>query len=161
MIVPNHRNWSTTINYYRDVLGSVQTVLTRTTRISFTDLYKSRNGETSKTSLDNETSFQFVTAQQLENRRAKLLQRELNNIVILYKNRGFTVRTLFMDNEFAPIKNSIVGVTVNCCAPNEHVPEAERMIRVIKERVRAYFCMLPFKRIPARMLVELVRFCVS
>lgn len=39
---------------------------------------------------------------------------------------------------------------------DEHVPEIERHIRTLKERCRSSYNSLPFKKIPARMVVELV-----
>jgi hypothetical protein len=46
-------------------------------------------------------------------------------------------------------------INYNLALPNEHVPEAERNIRVIKERIRATFHSLPFKAIPAVFIKEL------
>ena len=68
--------------------------------------------------------------------------------------------TSFMDVEFEPMKDLIHDFIVNCTGANENLTEIERMIRVIKERVRAVFCTMPFIRIPARILVELVKFTV-
>jgi hypothetical protein len=51
-------------------------------------------------------------------------------------------------------------VTLNTTATIEHVPEIERQIRVIKERARAIRSTLPFKRMPNRMIVELINFVV-
>ena len=53
------------IKYSRDVVCFIQNLLVRATRIFFTDLYESRNGETSHTSLDNETNLQFAPVQQV------------------------------------------------------------------------------------------------
>ncbi len=41
---------------------------------------------------------------------------------------------------------------------NEHVPEIERKIRVIKKRVRAVIYSIPFNSLPAWMLVHVVLF---
>ena len=40
----------------------------------------------------------------------------------------------------------------------EHVPEIERKIQVIKERVRAVIYSIPFNSLPTRMLVHTVLF---
>lgn len=45
---------------------------------------------------------------------------------------------------------------MNVVARDEHVPEIERHIRMIKEHCRAAFNMFPFRKIPARMMIELV-----
>jgi hypothetical protein len=39
------------------------------------------------------------------------------------------------------------------------VPEIERHIRTLKDRVRAIYTTLPFKSIPKRMLIELIYNC--
>ena len=102
----------------------------------------------------------FVMAMRLWNRTAGVILTAMVKVVKLYLNRGFKINVAYMDNEFAPLELEIPGMTVNCYAANEHVPEAERVIRVIKERVRAVFCTMPFKKIPALMLVELIRFSI-
>ncbi len=43
---------------------------------------------------------------------------------------------------------------LNLASANEHVPEIERKIRVIKERVRAIIYSIPFNSLPALMLVH-------
>ena len=40
------------------------------------------------------------------------------------------------------------NINLNLASPNEHVPEVERSIRTIKERVRAIYNRLPYFRIP-------------
>ena len=48
------------------------------------------------------------------------------------------------------------GVDVNICARNEHIPDVESGIRTLKERMRSTFNALPYKKIPARMVIEMV-----
>ncbi len=47
---------------------------------------------------------------------------------------------------------------LNLASANEHVPEIERKIPVIKERVRAVIYSIPFNSLPAQMLVHAVLF---
>ena len=49
-----------------------------------------------------------------------------------------------------------MGITLNIASRNEHVPEIERYIRVVKERVRAIASVLPFKQYPPRLIAEMV-----
>jgi hypothetical protein len=65
-----------------------------------------------------------------------------------------------MDREFECLRDDIHGVLLNTTATSEHVPEIERQIRVIKERARAIRSTLPFKKMPNRMIVELINFVV-
>ena len=45
---------------------------------------------------------------------------------------------------------------MNVVAWDEHVPEAERYIRTVKERTRCVYNTVPFKKMPARMVIEMV-----
>ena len=45
---------------------------------------------------------------------------------------------------------------MNFSNPQEHVPEAERNNRVIKERVRATYHRLPYKQLTKTMTITLV-----
>jgi hypothetical protein len=76
--------------------------------------------------------------------------------------RGFRITTFLMDGQFASIRGDLadLSITLNTVARGEHVPEIERHIRTMKERVRCVYATLPFTKIPNRMLVELVYFCV-
>jgi hypothetical protein len=47
---------------------------------------------------------------------------------------------------------------VSIWAADDHVPEAERAIRTIKETVRATIHGMPFKRLPQVMVRELIKF---
>ena len=49
---------------------------------------------------------------------------------------------------------------MNPVSVDEHVPEAERYIRTIKERSRCVQTTLPLKKIPVRITMELVSSCV-
>jgi hypothetical protein len=77
-----------------------------------------------------------------------------------YLQRGFHITVVHADGEFAPMKpliESILGgPVVNLASANEHVPEIERRIRVVKERCRATRHILPFERIPKIMTIHSV-----
>jgi len=45
----------------------------------------------------------------------------------------------------------IIGITVNTTACDKHVPEIERYIRTIKERIRAQL----FEQLPHHLIVEI------
>jgi hypothetical protein len=77
-----------------------------------------------------------------------------------YLQRGFHIKTVHADGEFATLKPLIEsmpgGPMVNLTSANEHVPEIERRIRVVKERCRATRHSLPFERIPKLMTIHIV-----
>ena len=58
------------------------------------------------------------------------------------------------DNEFAHLKPDLleIGVYMNICAANEHIPAIERRIRVFKERYSSIRHGLPYACIPKVMV---------
>jgi hypothetical protein len=68
-------------------------------------------------------------------RTAKQLVAAVKHVLAIYTKRGFHVESAMMDGKFAPIKADLLalGVYLNITSANEHVPEIERHIRVIKE----------------------------
>ena len=69
-----------------------------------------------------------------------------------------------MDDEFECLKPDMLkrrhGMPLNICAKNEHVPEIERKIRTVKERIRGVGTTLPFKKLPSMMVFHLVMFSI-
>lgn len=103
-------------------------------------------------------SIKFCTAEALQNKQAGTLLTGLKRIKMIYAQRGFRVNKAAGDNEFSSLETGLaaIGIVLNTVARDEHVPEIERHIRTLKERCRATYNALPFKRIPSRMIVELV-----
>ena len=62
----------------------------------------------------------------------------------VYDRAGFTVRYILMDGEFEKVKELLPTIVCNTTAPKEHVAEAERNARVVKERNRGVVNKLPF-----------------
>ena len=63
-----------------------------------------------------------------------------------------------MDGEFEPLRGHLADmqISLNTVSRDEHVPEVERRIRTVKDRARCVYNTLPFQRLPARIIVELV-----
>ena len=94
-----------------------------------------------------------------------LIGRKVQNIFQAYKSlhryylrRGFRITTLHADGEFVPLKELIEGMPggpyINLTGANEHVPEIERGIRVVKERSRDLRHNLPYNKIPLIMTIR-------
>jgi hypothetical protein len=81
----------------------------------------------------------------------------------LYKRRGFFIDICLCNNEFEGVRTSLQdhGIKLNICAPNEHVPEVERKIRTIKERVRGVITILPYDTLPPVIIVHAVVFSIK
>ena len=83
---------------------------------------------------------------------------------MFYKVKGFIVKYVFSDKELKPMKEAIQdegNADLNLSAPNEHVPEVERNIKKIKERVRCLINDMPYDKLPKNFKRELVTTCTS
>lgn len=107
-------------------------------------------------------NIKFTTIQHLENRTKTSLCAALKCVYDIYKRSGFSISTVLADGEFNQLEIFCIelGLTLKTTAANEHVPDIERQLRVIKERARAIRCTLPFDRIPKRVIIEMMSFVV-
>jgi hypothetical protein len=103
----------------------------------------------------------FTTAQYIESRKAATLVECIANIQAVYKTRGFEIVYVIADPEIIPVEVDLqgMGIKLNPTSTSEHVPEIERQIRVLKERIRSAWSKLPYKykpRILIRFLVQTI-----
>ena len=109
-------------------------------------------------------NIRFSTSEFLSNRKSDTIFKAITHVHQTYAKRGFNIEVILMDGEFD--KDGLVGdvaelgININCVAAEEHVPEIERHIRTIKERSRSVVGMLPFKQLPARIVIELIHYVV-
>ena len=106
-------------------------------------------------------SIKFTTVQPTTKQDINSLFDLLTQVFSVYTNGGFRVRHLFADNQFEPLRQRlrVVGVHLNTPAASEHVPDAEREIRTLKEHVRGVIGNTPYVRFPPKMVVECVVGC--
>ena len=100
----------------------------------------------------------FGTAEMLQNQQSKTMLAAIKQVKGIYMKRGFRLNVLLMDGQFEVLRGDLaeMQITLNTASNNEHVPEIERYIRTTKERTRCVYNTLPFKRLPARMIIEMV-----
>ena len=64
------------------------------------------------------------------------------------------------DKDFDAVKSELANepynVILTTCDADRHVEVIERMIRFVKERVRAVRLDMPFRKIPKRLVIEMV-----
>ena len=92
----------------------------------------------------------FYTAEKITNRENKIIMECLRKMLAMYDIRGFTIQFILGDGEFRHMIGDIVKdlkCHLNCTVAGEHVPEAERAIRVIKERARCVTSTWPFDEV--------------
>jgi hypothetical protein len=103
----------------------------------------------------------IITVEYLPRSTAKFIGAKLTRVLQLYSRAGFVVQTALMDREFEAVRDKCPHLPINTTARNEHVPEPERAIRLVKERTRGVEATLPFAGLPRVMIiVELVHFVV-
>ena len=107
-------------------------------------------------------NLKFSTAELMLDQKQATMVDHVKRIQSIYHKRGFRVSTFLMDGQFDVIRGDLadMNIMLNTVPRGEHVPEIERHIRTIKERVRCVYATLPFTKIPKRMLVKLVYFSV-
>ena len=100
----------------------------------------------------------FGMAELIWNKAKGTLMTSIHQVVRAYHARGFRICNILADGGFECIRNNLadMGISLNFTSRNEHVPEVERYIRMIKERVRAIACMLPFEMYPPRLIAKMV-----
>ena len=83
----------------------------------------------------------------------------MREIFAIYNKAGFRIVEIRADNEFHAVLNRVqelFRVHINYANPQEHVPEAERNNRVLKERIRAAYHRLPYQQLTRVMTKILV-----
>jgi len=103
-------------------------------------------------------SLQFRTVEELKNRQTSSILTCLQNAMELYLARGFRVAAVHADPEFQPLAISILPSILHVVAKGAHVPEIERSIRTMKERIRTVIHGLPFRSYTRLMIASLVHF---
>ena len=103
----------------------------------------------------------FATAQHLVRQDTSTLFQSIKQVCGMYDTGGFRVRLLLGDRQFEALRPQLVsiGVDLNTVSALEHVPEAERATRTLKEHVRGAISNTPFTRFPPRMVIECVSGC--
>ena len=87
----------------------------------------------------------------------KVILASLQQVFKIYDSRGFQVSHLLADSGFQGIARDILPIRYNPSSAGEHVPEIERNIRTLKERVRSTIHGLPYRHHPTQMLEAIIR----
>jgi hypothetical protein len=104
-------------------------------------------------------NLQYRTAQFVKHQTIAVYRGALKELFRIYNTGGFRITMIRCDNEFRPLLDPLsqeFQVGMNFANPQEHVPEAERNNRVIKERVRATYHRLPYRHLTRTMVKMLV-----
>eukprot|EP00804_Cyclotella_cryptica_P019093 CCRYP_021211-RA/>CCRYP_021211-RA protein AED:0.16 eAED:0.16 QI:0/0/0/0.66/1/1/3/0/1057 len=110
--------------------------------------------------LTRSRGIQLITVEFLPRQTAKIIGEKLTRVLQLYQRADFVVQTALMDKEFDAVADQCPTLPINTTAANEHVPEIERAIRLVKERARGIENTLPFTGLPRLITIELIHFIV-
>ena len=101
----------------------------------------------------------FFTIQHCPKLDVDTLFHLLREVKRVYGGGGLNVEFAYLDGQFEPLYDRLasIGITLNVTSANEHVPDAERHIRPLKDHVRAAIATTPFQRMPTRMVIECVK----
>ena len=105
------------------------------------------------TAIDRSIRFRSVVP--IDTKTQSDYYKALDVIFRQYNKGGFVIKTIYCDGEYRAMMNKVsddLDVVMNYTNASDHVPEAERNNRTIKERIRATFQRLPYKAIPRIMI---------
>ena len=88
----------------------------------------------------------FTAVNHIVNRKVGIIFKAFREIYTYYVKRGFHITTPHAYGEFPPPQAR--GTRFNLTSANEHAPEIEHWIRVVKERTRAVSHILYFNHTP-------------
>jgi hypothetical protein len=103
-------------------------------------------------------ALKFGTTAWLKNAKITTIMSAITDVRNIYLKRGFLLEIVEVDGQFEPLRGELgaLGITLNKCSREEHVPVVERRIRTIKERCRCIENTLPFKRLPGMLVCQMV-----
>ena len=104
----------------------------------------------------------YRTIEFIPHRSATALNTAFDTVFRIYNKAGFVISNLFVDPEFKFLEDTMtdIDINMNYCSAQEHVPEIERSIRVIKERFRSMYHRLPYQCMPKIMIKHGAMECV-
>ena len=99
----------------------------------------------------------YRTAFWLPNKKVQTYRSVLDKTLHIYNKAHLHVKRIFTDNEFQPIMDDMqdeLGITMNYAVAGEHIPEAERNNRTLKERYCSSLHALPYDYVTRTMVIE-------
>ena len=79
-------------------------------------------------------NMKFTTIENVVDQKADTLLKSLRSIKSVYTNKNIFIKTLFMYNEFEVLQDNLreEGFTLNTTTANNHIPQIETQIKVVK-----------------------------
>ena len=86
----------------------------------------------------------FGTVESLLNHQIPTVTAALTHVVQTYHCHGFWIATTLTDPKSEPLQTSFGNISFNFCAQNEHIPEIEHYIHMVKDCTQSRYNSLPF-----------------
>lgn len=101
---------------------------------------------------------QVGTTKRLELRNADVVGEAIVRVIVLYRQRGFRIKECYTDGECEATRGNLANAqsALNVASEGKHVSKVKRCIWTVKEQNRATYNILPYKRMPVTMIVEMV-----
>ena len=100
----------------------------------------------------------------IENNTHDEYYKQLDKILRVYHNGGYKVETLHCDGKYKSMMDPVsdgMNVKMAYSNPGDHVPQAERNNRTVKNTVRTTLHRTGYGTIARQMITELVELCTS
>jgi hypothetical protein len=106
-------------------------------------------------------TIKFGTVAWLKNAKSDTILANMTAAHNMYIKRGFLLEIIEADGQFEPLHGALeaLGVTLNKCSREEHVPVAERRICTLKERCQCICNTLQSTKFPGMLIVQMVSTC--
>ena len=94
-------------------------------------------------------TIKLITIQDITDRKINILNKSFDNVFRVYNQAGFLIQRIHVDPDFKPMVDIFkdIYITMSYATLQEHVPEIDRAIKIIKERFRALYHLLPVNAI--------------
>ena len=89
-------------------------------------------------------------------RTARQLANSIMKVVHIYSHRGFVVNISLLYMEFVKVTDLCKLVEVITTAAQEHIPNIERLIRLIRDRLRCITYYFHFTSVPNMVLIHIL-----
>ena len=111
---------------------------------------------------DHINTYQIQNIHYLNSATAKSLIKVIFQVKQVYMQRGFRVTNLLMDCQFGPLWGDLTSMQIALAllSNNEHSDDIERLDQTVKERYWDIFNTLPYLKLPNRMVIGIVHFCI-
>ena len=110
-------------------------------------------------------NIKFNTVEHMNNMSKTNIYKCIESVINLYHKRGFQINTVLGDEQFDVISEQLqqnFNINFNPASAFEHIGDIKRMIRTIKERIRAAMSSYPWKKsIPKLITKETVKHIVK